>query len=106
MKVWLDDIRPAPQGWIRVRSYQEAVALIQDQGERITEISLDHDLCEHHVQGDFSDNQTGFDVLHFLLVSDGFQRRVQSTGKQLLDHKLDHNFPLLSRSSRSSNFPS
>ena len=42
--------------------------LIEHQGERITEISLDHDLCERHVTGDFSDNRTGFDVLLFLLT--------------------------------------
>jgi hypothetical protein len=68
MNVWLDDIRPAPPGWVHVRSYEEAIELIEHQGERISEISLDHDLCEHHVAGDFSDNRTGFDVLHFLLA--------------------------------------
>ena len=67
MKVWLDDIRPAPPGWLHVRSYDEAVALIENEGGQITHISLDHDLAEEHHEGDFSDGKTGFDVLHFLL---------------------------------------
>jgi len=47
MKIWLDDIRPAPEGWIWAKntadfcSYKNLHALKNGQ---IEEISLDHDL--------------------------------------------------------------
>lgn len=42
MKLWLDDIRPAPPGWEWARSTVRAIALLST-GE-VTEVSLDHDL--------------------------------------------------------------
>lgn len=42
MKVYLDDIRPCPDGWTLVRWPEEAIALLQTG--QVTEISLDHDL--------------------------------------------------------------
>ena len=54
MKVWLDDERPAPDGWVRVLWPDEAIALLET-GE-VTHISLDHDL------GD-DDRGTGYDVV-------------------------------------------
>lgn len=54
MKVYLDDERPTPEGWIRVYWPEEAIALLK-QG-KVTEISLDHDL------GDDS-HGTGYDVV-------------------------------------------
>lgn len=54
MKVFLDDERSPPQGWILVRWPQEAIALLE-QGV-VEEISLDHDL------GDDT-RGTGYDVL-------------------------------------------
>lgn len=42
MKVFLDDIRPAPAGWVLVKTAEEALALLR--GGEVTEISLDHDL--------------------------------------------------------------
>tara|TARA_R110002049_G_scaffold285698_4_gene467063 strand:- start:225547 stop:225711 length:165 start_codon:yes stop_codon:yes gene_type:complete len=54
MKVYLDDERETPQGWIRVYWPDEAIELLRS-GE-VIEISLDHDL------GD--DNRgTGYDVI-------------------------------------------
>lgn len=50
MKMWLDDVRPAPVGWTLVRNYDEAVAYMEkamDRGERIDVASLDHDLGGH-----------------------------------------------------------
>lgn len=54
MKVYLDDERPTPEGWLRVYWPEEAIALLK-QG-KVTEISLDHDL------GDDS-HGTGYDVV-------------------------------------------
>lgn len=54
MKVFLDDERKTPDGWVRVYWPQEAIELLIAGG--VTEISLDHDL------GD--DNRgTGYDVV-------------------------------------------
>ena len=67
MKLWLDDQRPAPRGWVHARNYDEAVACIRQFGPQIVQVSLDHDLCPTHTAGDYSDGRTGYDVLAFLL---------------------------------------
>ena len=52
MKVFLDDLRAAPEGWKLVRWPNEAIELLKT-GE-VTEISLDHDLGDD-VRGTGSD---------------------------------------------------
>jgi hypothetical protein len=42
VKVWLDDQRAAPEGWVHVRTPEEAIRLLR-RGE-VEELSLDHDL--------------------------------------------------------------
>ncbi|MEW6736555.1 MAG: cyclic-phosphate processing receiver domain-containing protein [Acidobacteriota bacterium] len=54
MKVYLDDERECPPGWIAVRWPDEAIELLKT--DQVTEISLDHDL------GDDS-RGTGYDVI-------------------------------------------
>lgn len=54
MKVFLDDERSTPEGWVRVYWPDEAIALLQTG--QVTEISLDHDLGDD-VRG------TGYDVV-------------------------------------------
>lgn len=54
MRVFLDDERETPEGWVRVYWPDEAIALLKGGG--VTEISLDHDL------GD-DERGTGYDVL-------------------------------------------
>lgn len=54
MKVWLDDLRPAPDGWLRVKTVNHAINLLQTN--KVTEISLDHDLG-------YADKKTGYDVM-------------------------------------------
>lgn len=76
MKLWLDDLRPAPSGWIAASSYEEAEAIIADHLDRITEVSLDHDLNSSHSDGDYSDARTGYDVLRLLLAR-GFQGSIE-----------------------------
>lgn len=53
MKLWLDDVRPAPEGYIRCRSVNEAKGLIEryEQRETIEEINCDHDLGEFEADG-------------------------------------------------------
>jgi hypothetical protein len=54
MKVWLDDERPAPHGWVLVRWPEDAIRLLTT-GD-VVELSLDHDL------GDDT-HGTGYDVI-------------------------------------------
>jgi hypothetical protein len=58
MKVYLDDLRTPPDGWILVRWPEDAIKLLKT-GE-VTDISLDHDLGDddhNHGKG------TGYHVL-------------------------------------------
>ncbi len=57
MKVYLDDERETPEGWVRVYWPDEAIELLEAGG--VTQISLDHDL------GD-DERGTGYDVLLWL----------------------------------------
>lgn len=57
MKIWLDDERKAPNGWISARLPQEVITIMKTG--KVTEISLDHDL------GD-DEKGTGYDVLLWL----------------------------------------
>lgn len=54
MKVFLDDEREAPPGWLRAFWPNEVIQLLQT-GE-VTEVSLDHDLGN-------DEHGTGYDVL-------------------------------------------
>ncbi|MGE0191144.1 MAG: cyclic-phosphate processing receiver domain-containing protein [Planctomycetota bacterium] len=54
MKVYLDDERPTPAGWVGARWPEDAIRLLEAGG--VTEISLDHDL------GD-DERGTGYTVL-------------------------------------------
>ena len=53
MKIYLDDERQTPVGWVRTYWPEEVIALLSS--EAVSEISLDHDL------GD--DPRTGYDVI-------------------------------------------
>ena len=52
VRVFLDDVRPAPEGWHLARWPEDVIALLETH--EVTEISLDHDI------GD--DPRTGYDV--------------------------------------------
>jgi len=60
VKVWLDDRRPAPEGWVHVRTPEEAIELLRGGG--VEEISLDHDLGLDVGARE----RTGYDVLLWL----------------------------------------
>lgn len=57
MKIWLDDERQTPEGWVRVYWPTEAIELLELN--EVETISLDHDL------GD-DDRGTGYDVLVYI----------------------------------------
>ncbi|MGO9837683.1 MAG: YpsA SLOG family protein [Polyangiaceae bacterium] len=54
IRVWLDDVRPAPAGWTHAKTARETIALLAAGG--VVEISLDHDL------GDEATCGTGYEV--------------------------------------------
>ncbi len=54
MKIWLDDLRQPPHGWIRTYNARSTIKLLDT--ENVTEISLDHDLGNERIVG------TGYDV--------------------------------------------
>lgn len=54
MKLFLDDERPTPEGWVRVYWPDDAIRLLETGN--VEEISLDHDL------GD-DERGTGYDVI-------------------------------------------
>ncbi len=56
IKLWLDDLRPSPEGWVWVKTTREAMQIIINGGVLI--ISLDHDLGPV--------KETGGDVLRLL----------------------------------------
>jgi len=60
VKVWLDDVRPAPSGWVHVRTPEEAIELLR-AGD-VDELSLDHDLGLDVGARE----RTGYDVLLWL----------------------------------------
>ncbi len=66
MKVYLDDLRATPDGWVHVYWPDEAIKLLKTG--QVEEISLDHDL------GD-DERGTGYDVVLWIeeaVVMDGF----------------------------------
>ena len=67
IRLWVDDQRPAPRGWLHARTYVEAVRWIRKFGPELAEVSLDHDLCPAHTAGNYTDRMTGYDVLAYLL---------------------------------------
>jgi len=67
MKVYLDDERETPKGWLRVYWPEEAIELLQT-GE-VVEISLDHDLGN-------DERGTGYDVVLWIeeaVITAGFK---------------------------------
>ena len=54
MKIYLDDERPIPEGWVGARWPEDVIRLLEAGG--VTHVSLDHDL------GD-DEHGTGYDVV-------------------------------------------
>lgn len=55
LKIYLDDERKSPEGWIQVFSYQECINMLCQFNP--TNLSLDHDLGEE---------KTGYDVIKWI----------------------------------------
>lgn len=64
MKVYLDDERQTPDGWVRTYDVAETIELLKTGS--VTDLSLDHDLALEHYSGDYSKAPNGYDVLVWL----------------------------------------
>lgn len=51
MKIWIDDIRPAPGNYVWVRSVDEAKTLIRCTEQPIELIDIDHDAGDYSRDG-------------------------------------------------------
>ena len=58
MRVFLDDIRDTPEGWVRAYTVPELIDIFRKYASEITELSLDHDLG--------SDQKSGYDFMRWL----------------------------------------
>lgn len=58
MKIWLDDLRDAPSGWVWIKMTEFFIPFLNEHWERVEELSLDHDLGEMH--------QTGYDAVKWI----------------------------------------
>ena len=69
MKIYLDDVRVAPEGYVHARSVNQAIKLIEqyEKLEKIELIDLDHDL------GDYvKDGGDGIKLLDYLVENQKF----------------------------------
>ena len=60
MKLFLDDVRPTPVGWIPVRNADDFKSVMRSH--EWDEVSLDHDLGIAHTLGLPSPEVTGYDL--------------------------------------------
>jgi hypothetical protein len=63
VKLYLDDERKTPHGWVRCHTAAECIEILKTG--RVTELSLDHDLTERHYAGHL-DAETGYAVVIWL----------------------------------------
>lgn len=70
MKIYLDDIREAPEGWVRTYTPAQTIELLKDTANMVSHLSLDHDL------GDDANIGTGYDVLLWIEEAIGAMPRV------------------------------
>lgn len=52
MKLFVDDLRVAPEGWVLARTITEAIRMLATQ--KVEEISLDHDIAYQNERGEFT----------------------------------------------------
>jgi hypothetical protein len=57
VKLWVDDVREAPPGWVRSYNSKEAIDFLKGFWEEVEDVSLDHDL---------GGEDTGMKVLIFI----------------------------------------
>ena len=51
MKIYLDDIRPAPEGWELYTQAEDVIVMLLERPDRIDALSLDNDLGAGNLEG-------------------------------------------------------
>lgn len=51
MKVWVDDVREAPIGYVHIRAVDSAIDLLKTRLSEIEELNLDHDAGDYAIFG-------------------------------------------------------
>lgn len=51
MKIWVDDVRPAPDGYVWCNSVNETIRLIQGTNEEIEILDIDYDAGSYAYDG-------------------------------------------------------
>lgn len=83
MKLWLDDVRPAPEGWVWARTNEDAKRHLLT-GE-VEECSLDHDLGYHDLE--IPDPKSDPDAYMDVLTARG---QTEETGYQLVNWMIEN----------------
>src|SRR5688572_14441802 len=52
MRLFIDDLRTAPEGWVLTRTITEAIRILATQ--KVEEVSLDHDIVYVNERGEFT----------------------------------------------------
>lgn len=90
IRLWLDDVRPAPEGWTWVKTVSEAQYYLS-QGN-VDEVSFDHDLGDVGIL-------TGYDLVKWMGNNDIWSRqkpRVHSmnpVGRRSMEGYINRYFP-------------
>ena len=88
VRLWLDDVRPPPEGWRWARTVDEAKKILSEN--EVVECSLDHDLGLHEVEdpddldeffevareANKSATETGLDLVNWMLETHNVPRRI------------------------------
>jgi hypothetical protein len=54
MKIWVDDLRPVPEGYEWAKSVNQAISLVEKaeaENEEVEVLDLDHDLGDYYSDG-------------------------------------------------------
>lgn len=85
MRLWFDDVRPAPEGWAWARTVEEAKTLLTKN--TVSECSLDHDMGLHVLDPPTGDEGDYWElVLEIAHAATG----PAETGVDLVDWMIEH----------------
>lgn len=71
MKIWLDDERPAPEGWVWIKDPTRMMEIFCFE-ETLEEISLDHDMGEHYQGRELCNGGAVLNMMERLVYEDGW----------------------------------
>lgn len=51
MKIWVDDIRPIPAGYMGFKTVNETIAFLEEFWDKVDLLDLDHDAGDYYSEG-------------------------------------------------------